>query len=156
MDGVLEALTIWLAAHSGYDATAHPPPALVLMTPAELTAEAYQDAPRMIPEGGVDSRLNALYAIEDGENGTIYALAPAHVDGAAAFENPEDNPAFREILLHELVHHAQARTGAYAAMQCRNAGEKDAYLLGGKYLRQRHAPDPMPNRNFWAHLYSRC
>lgn len=156
MDGIVQALMIWIAGHSGYEATAFPPPQIVLMTPQELTAEAYSDVPRMLPEGGVDERLNALYALEVGANGTIYALAPRFVDGAEFYEDPADNPAFREILLHELVHHAQARSGAYDRMRCRAEGEKDAYMLGGRWLKERHAEDPMPNRNFWAHVYSRC
>ncbi|MGG7568082.1 hypothetical protein ACQ5SO_18175 [Rhodovulum sp. DZ06] len=156
MDGILTALAVWLASHSAYPATEHPLPELVLLTPEGLTAEAYTDAPRMIPEGGVDDRINALYAIEDGANGVIYALAPQFVDGAEHFDDPADNPAFREIILHELVHHAQSMTGEYGRMQCRAQGERDAYLIGGRYLKSRHARDPLPNRNFWAHVYSRC
>lgn len=34
--------------------------------------------------------------------------------------------------------------------------EKEAYLLGGRYLAAQHVADPLPNRNFRAHIYSRC
>ena len=156
MDGVLTALTIWIATHSGYAATEHPLPELVLMTPHALTLEAYTDVPHLTPGDGVDERLNALYAMEDGPNGTIYALAPEFAPDAEHYDDPVDNPAWREIILHELVHHAQAQTGAYDRYACRAAGEKDAYLLGGAWLRERRAKDPLPNRNFWAHVYSRC
>ncbi len=33
---------------------------------------------------------------------------------------------------------------------------REAYLLGVRYLKARHANDPLPKRNFWAHIYSRC
>jgi hypothetical protein len=57
-----------------------------------------------------------------------------------------------DILLHELVHHLQAEQGRELA--CVRAGEKDAYALQTKFVRETgigNLPDPM-----WAHLASRC
>jgi hypothetical protein len=50
----------------------------------------------------------------------------------------------------------QYRTGAYDRFLCRAEGEVDAYRLGGLFLRQRHVEDWLPNRAFWARVYSRC
>jgi hypothetical protein len=32
----------------------------------------------------------------------------------------------------------------------------EAYSLGGRYLDEARIEEPMPNRRFWAHAYSRC
>ncbi|WP_425426577.1 hypothetical protein [Antarctobacter heliothermus] len=63
---------------------------------------------------------------------------------------------FREILLHELVHHVQRNTGLWDEWACPAIGETEAYRLGGRYLRQTRTADPLPNRNFWAAIYARC
>lgn len=156
MEQLATALLVWIAAHSDLETRALPLPEIVLMSPQTLTREYYTGAPHLIPKDGVDDRLNALYAAEDGPNGTIYTLAPAHIDGAADFDDPADNPLFREIILHELVHHAQWQTGQPESWACQSQGEKDAYHLGGHYLKELRVTDPIPNRNFWAHMYSLC
>lgn len=68
----------------------------------------------------------------------------------------ENDPILMERLLHELVHHVQFQTGANKSFPCPAFGEKDAYQLGKLYFKQRRIEDPLPNRNFWAHIYSRC
>jgi hypothetical protein len=109
-----------------------------------------------MPDDGVDERLNALYAPGDGAHGTIYIIAPRHVENASDYDQPIDNPLFREILLHELVHHAQHHSGAADDWVCLSIGEAEAYRLGGIYLRDLRVDDPLPNRNFWGAIYSRC
>lgn len=156
MDTLIATLLAWIAATGAYDTTAMPAPRVVEMTPQELTQEFYADAMQLMPEDGVDDRINALFAHSDGPAGTIYIIAPRFVDDAVHFEDPRDNPLWREILLHELVHHAQWRSGTAATWACQSFGEREAYILGGRYLKQVHADDPMPNRMFWAQLYARC
>ena len=157
MNGLATALMAWIAANSTYDTAIMPIPEIVLMTPIELTAEAYSDTPDLIPDSRVDDRVLALYSFEDGANGTVYLLAPEQPN---ILVDPEElsefDPLFEERLLHELVHHVQRMSGAYDAFPCRNFGELQAYQLGGSYLRQRNVEDPLPNRNFRAHIYSRC
>lgn len=157
MNGLATALMAWIATNSSYDTANMPIPEIILMTPAELTAEAYSDTPGLIPVSGVDDRVLALYSFEDGANGTVYLLAPEQPDTPVdPDEQPEFDPLFEERLLHELVHHVQRMSDAYSSFPCRNFGERQAYQLGGTYLRQRNVEDPLPNRNFWAHIYSRC
>lgn len=156
MDDLIKALLLWIAANSSYPTADLPPPAVVTMTPEALTAEAYAHVPEVRPADGVDERLFALYAFEQGPHGTIYVLECRATERSGPDGTGCDDPLFQERLLHELVHHVQYHSGVYARLPCRAAAEKEAYLLGGEYLAARRASDPLPNRNFWAHVYSRC
>ncbi|WP_238367335.1 hypothetical protein [Mesobacterium pallidum] len=156
MEALLEGLMEWIGQNTDYEAAAMPPPIIIEMSPEELTQEYYTGAPHLAPVDGVDDRVNALYARAEGPHGTIYLRAAALTDGASQFDDPLDNPVFREVLLHELVHHAQWHSGEAETWACINYGELEAYVLGGRYLAERHVTDPMPNRLFWAHRYARC
>lgn len=155
MDALIDALLDWIADNSDYS-TEVPHPIVLQLTPQELTRELYTGVAHLIPEGGVDDRVNALYAFDDGPHGTIYILRAEGYADAAHFDDPTDNPLWREVLLHELVHHVQWQTGEAETWACPAQGERAAYALGGQYLHQAHARDPMGNRAFWGHLYSRC
>lgn len=152
MENIALMLMLWVGTNTDYNTAEITLPAIVEMTPEEITTEAYTDNPEKIPEDGVDKRVKALYSYEDGPNGTIYIIDADLTDDAQAY----DDPVFQEKLLHELIHHAQRLSGELHRMPCRNFGEKEAYLLGGEFLRRQNITDPMPNRNFWAHIYSRC
>lgn len=157
IEEIVLTLLLWIEANSDYETAGLPPPAVVQMTPEELTAEAYRDNPNLVPASRVDDRVLALYNFEEGENGTIFVLGAEWTDdGAAPDANPITDPVFQERLLHELVHHVQRLTGAYDAFPCRSYGEREAYELGGAFLKQRYARDPLPNRIFWSRIYSRC
>ena len=156
MDPLLDALLAWIGDNTAYDVAQVPRPALVELSPEELTEELYADAPQLLPEDGVDDRLLALYSNEDGPHGTLYVLAPEFVADAGYFEDPTENPIFREIVLHELIHHVQWATGTADTWPCPSRGEEEAYTLGGRYLFETNTPDPLPNRAFWAHAYSVC
>ncbi|TNC73777.1 hypothetical protein [Rubellimicrobium roseum] len=156
MDLLLDALLAWIEAETDYETADLPRPTLVLMRPPDLTREYYSAAPQLLPSDGVDDRLLALYSAEDGAHGTIYVLSPEYVTDAEHWEDPAENPIFREIVLHELIHHIQWQTGAAATWPCPAHGETEAYLLGGRYLRETRTDDPIPNRTFWAHAYSIC
>ncbi|WP_424971992.1 hypothetical protein [Dinoroseobacter sp. S76] len=156
MTELLTALMLWISANTAYDTAGIPLPDVIEMTPVELTAEYYTDVPHLIPAQGVDSRVQALYSPREGTHGRVYVLAAEWVEGADQDDDPYTNPAFREMVLHELIHHLQFQTGVAETYLCPAQGETEAYAAGGLYLRQMHAPDPLPNRNFWAHVYSRC
>ena len=156
MDGLLEGLLNWIEGHTHYEVAGLPTPEVLQLSPQDLTREFYTGVAHLMPEDGVDERLNALYAPGDGDHGTIYILQAGVIDGAAEFDSPTENPLFREILLHELVHHVQVQSGAAEDWPCLSMGEQEAYALGGLYLRQTGTPDPLPNRHFWGAIYSRC
>ena len=156
MDALIDALLDWIGAQTDYDIAQLPRPAVIELSPEELTLEYYSGAPQLLPADGVDDRLNALFNFVDGAHGTIYLLEADEIDGADYFDDPTENPLFREILLHELVHFVQWQTGAAETWDCPSYGEREAYLLGGAYLRASRTTDPMPNRMFWAHAYARC
>ncbi len=156
MDMLLAALMLWIGGNSDYSTSNIPLPQVVVMTPVELTREFYSDVPQLLPPGKVDERILALYAFDDGNHGTIYVRDCRHDSELDYGEDDCDDPAYQERLLHELVHHVQRLSGVMEHFPCRNFGEKEAYLLDGRYLKARHATDPLPNRNFWAHMYSRC
>ena len=156
MDILAATLLAWIAANSDLNPDGIPLPEIVPLSPEALTSEFYTGVPHLIPDDGVDERVNALYAATDGAHGRIYILDPATMADAEHFDDPAANPLWREMLLHELVHHVQWQTGIQQTWACNAQGERMAYLLGGQYLRQVGARDPLPNRSFWAHAYSRC
>ena len=156
MEALIDALLEWLTRHSDYHASDLPRPAVIEVDAAALTREAYRATPDLAPASGVDRKLYALYSWERDRNGTVFILERRLTVGHRPGENPLDNPIFQERLLHELVHHAQYHDGAYRRFPCRAHGEREAYLLGGEFLRQRDVADPLPNRRALAVLYSRC
>ena len=115
MDALIDLLLDWIGENSAYQTSDLEPPAVVELGPKELTREYYYGRAHLIPEDGVDDRLNAIYIANEGPEGTIFILSPDQIDGAENFADPRDNPLWREILLHELVHHAQHDHGAGCA-----------------------------------------
>ncbi|PWC56014.1 DUF6647 family protein [Azospirillum sp. TSO22-1] len=147
MGELVAALLLWIGAHTGYRVDGIPRPEVRLVSAREITAEYYAEAQLSAygrPE--VDERIWALYDMEGGTGGIVYVVN----------DRPLDDPLFQERLLHELVHHVQRVNGAYGRFRCRAEGEREAYLLGGRFLKEKRAEDPLPNRNFWAAMYSRC
>ena len=156
MEQLIDALLEWIGDHSQYDTANLPHPIVLQLTPHELTREYYTGVAHLMPDDGVDERVNALYAATDGPYGTIYLLSAEFYTDVEHFDDPMDNPLWREVLLHELVHHVQWQSGAADTWLCPAQGETEAYALGGRYLTGQAADDPMPNRNFWGMVYSRC
>ena len=151
------ALLAWLDANADYPPLDGIPPPIV----RELGAEALTAELRGVPHDSVspdeaDPRVHALYSPEDGPHGTIFILEAISTPGLQPGEPPLENPVFRERLLHELVHHVQFHTGAYAAFECRRLAEVDALRLGALYLRRQHADDPFPERWALMRRASRC
>ncbi len=163
IESVLLNLLAWIRLHSSYSVDQIALPEVVELTPSRLTLEAYIDVPELLPASGVDERILGLYAYDDGANGTIYILQCSEseyesefIDHASGETCEEENLMFQERLLHELVHHVQRVSGAAQLFTCRKFGEKEAYLLGGKFFKSHYFTDPLPNRNILAHMYSRC
>ncbi len=156
MELLVDALLQWIEENSQYTTEAIRHPIVKQLSAEELTAEFYTGVAHLAPDDGVDERLNALYAPGDGPYGTIYVLEAVIVEGASEFADPVDNPLFREIVLHELVHHVQVQSGNSENWDCLAFGEQEAYRLGGKYLKQTGTTDPLPSRNFWGAMYARC
>ncbi|WP_448190096.1 hypothetical protein [Azospirillum sp. sgz301742] len=147
MGELVAALLIWIGAHSGYRVEGIPLPEVRLVTAQEITAEYYAEARISAYERPeIDDRIWALYDMEGGGHGIVYVV----------HDKPLDDVEFQERLLHELVHHVQRVNGQYARYQCPAQGEREAYRLGGQFLKEHHAEDPLPNRTFWAAMYSRC
>lgn len=156
MEFLIDALITWIGDNTEYDVTDMPHPAVIALSPEELTREYYSGVAHLMPDDGVDERLNALFSREDGPNGTIFLLASNFIEHSGEFDSPHDNPLFREILLHELVHYVQWKSGTSDGWDCLAMGEPEAYTLGGRYLRQTRTTDPLPNRLFWGRIYARC
>lgn len=156
MELLITTLLSWIEMHTSYRTQGLPHPEIVVLSRKELTEEYYQNADATAPESGIDMRIKALYAFEDGTYGTIYILDPQSVANARHYVNALDNPRFKEVLLHELVHHVQWHSNEVEQWLCSNEGELEAYLLGAMYLNQQNTHDTMTNRIFWANSYSRC
>lgn len=156
MDLILDTLLAWLDVNTSYRTGDIPKPELIELSPAEITQEMYSDAKQLIPGDGVDERVLGLYTADRGATGRIYVVGARFLADANKFADPHDNPIWREIVLHELVHHLQWQTGAVQTWKCRNFGELEAYLIGGRFLRQSRVRDPMANRSFEARMHARC
>jgi len=155
MEILAALLMAWIAEHSDYETRDMPLPAIVELAPEELTREAYADQPELIPADGVDERIYAMYVFDQGENGTVYVLGRRWVDGKMIHKGQIGSPAFQERVLHELVHHVQHMSGEFDRFPCRNHGEREAYLLGGKFLASQRVRDPLPYRMAMANWRSR-
>ena len=104
MDALIDLLLDWVAQNTACDTAAMPHPAVVELSPELLTREFYSGIASLMPEDGVDERLNALFAVTDGPHGTIYILDADTIDGASHYEDAHENPVAREILLHSREH----------------------------------------------------
>ena len=156
MDALVLTLLLWINEKTQYDTSQMPIPAVVELTAEEITKEAYKEVPDLIPASGVDSRVFSFYTWDPPETGTIFILNASETEGLQAGEHLLENPVFQERLLHELIHHAQYHSKSYEKFPCKNFGELEAYVQGGRYLKERYVTDPLPNRHVLAHMYSRC
>ncbi len=172
MDNLIATLMLWISSNTTYDVTQIQPPEIRLVSPYEITSEYYRGSDEARPESGIDARIFALYNAKDAKNGIIFLVDPRltsnlsmesadtdeSVKGRSKLLHREwlENPVFQEQLLHELIHHVQHQTGAINQFPCPAYGEREAYLLGGKYLNQRYVGDPLPNRKLLAYRYGHC
>lgn len=150
LENLVGSLLIWIASNSSYDTGQLARPEVYLVSPKEITAEYYSDAPEQIPDSGIDPRIKALYTPLEGKHGTIFLNYSDDPEGLF------DDIAMQEILLHELVHHVQWQTGVADTWRCQNQGELEAYALGAEFLRQESHQDHLLSRRAWAQIYSAC
>ena len=171
MEKLMAALMVWIGSNTSYNVTEIPHPEVRLLTAEEMTREYYSGSD-VQPESGIDSRIFSLYNSVDSKHGIIYLLDPRLNDTLTLDSADPDvtltdrsqplqqewleHPVLQEQLLHELIHHVQYQTGAVEQFPCQAFAEREAYLLGGKYLQLRHANDPLPNRRVLAYMFSRC
>ena len=156
MDALVDLLLEWIGEKTPYVTSDMPAPVILNMTPEELVLQYARGVAQLLPTDGLIPMPYGIYAPDDGENGVIYITQPRFVPGAFAFPDPKDNPLFQEILLHELVHHVQEQSGATRNWPCHRAGELEAYELGGMFLRDAGAQDPLQDRELWGLYFSRC
>jgi|GEM_PF-891672 len=156
MEALVIALLTWIDDNADYSLDDFPPPLVRELSAEALTAELRGEPHDSVMPGEADSRVHALYSWQDGPHGTIFILEAASTPGLQLGEPPLENPVFRERLLHELVHHVQFHTGAYADFDCVEMGEVDALRLGGLYLERHRADDPLPQRRMLMHEAARC
>ncbi|MCB0415691.1 MAG: alpha/beta hydrolase, partial [Bdellovibrionales bacterium] len=94
--------------------------------------------------------INAFYLLNSHEsNGIILLNKNIDWDSLRAIDQ----------LIHEVIHFVQYKNGMFPKYSCQNESEKEAYLLGGTYMRSIGVDafsDPFPNRSYWANIYSRC
>lgn len=111
VDALIAALLTWVVALGKPGAATALQPAEIVRTLVARAPEDHPAAPDAAPVAGRDGRINALYAATDQPRLTICAIAADLVEGSDAFEDARDNPLWREILLHKLVHHTQWQAG---------------------------------------------
>lgn len=56
MEEIARILMLWIAANSPYDTSAMSVPRIIVMSPVELTSEAYRDMPHLKPPDDVDRK----------------------------------------------------------------------------------------------------
>lgn len=117
MSELILALLTWIVGETGL--AMPPPPPVVLQSEEQLTERA---------TGGTD--VKDFLALYNRDTGIVYLRNDW---------NPADLRA-RATLLHELVHHVQAFNGV--PMRCIAEGERQAYDLTLKWLREQGAVDP--------------
>ncbi|MFW2587501.1 DUF6647 family protein [Sagittula sp. SSi028] len=156
MEALIDLMLDLVAEHTDYDTTRLDPPVVVEVGRGFMTDRFYDGRAHMMPATGVEERLNALYVEGRNDSADIIFIVPAdQFAGASYFENPQDNPLWREVLLHEMVHHAQKHAGG-DTWTCVGRGEAEAYQVGAAYLADLGLPDPMKDRTIWKTLYTDC
>jgi hypothetical protein len=156
MEQLAATLLTWIALHSSYPVANAPVPKIVVLSPTEMTARYRQLIDSNQREPAIDPRVLGHFERQRGRRGIVYIVDPTVAPGADRFESPLLNPVFRERLLHELIHYAQHFTGAYEKFECAAKAEFDAYMLGGRYLADKGAPDDFDVRIRMAYSFSRC
>ncbi|HYH19113.1 MAG TPA: DUF6647 family protein [Azospirillum sp.] len=146
MGELVAALLLWIGAHTDYRVAGIPLPEVRVLSARELTREYYEDAPSTYTRPVVDDRVLALYDPTHAPNGIIFLRD----------DLPPHDVLFQERLLHELVHHVQTMNGMNRRYRCPAQGEREAYRLGGLFLKESGVRDPLRDREFWAGVYSRC
>jgi uncharacterized protein DUF6647 len=123
MSALIPSLLAWIAAATGYAVPAALPE--VRLVPHQVIRGAIC--------AGQECAVGAMYRPGDDVIYLDERLAPAANDFDAA------------VLLHELVHWVQDRSGRVPDRDCRTrvAAEREAYTLQAAWLRERHKRYPL-------------
>lgn len=128
MSALLLALLAWIGGQTGYAVltTAEELPAVERLDPAAMRHMVYPQASeeRLLPR-----TILGAYDVHKGVNGTIYLSADLDLADEAS----------HEVLVHELVHVLQYRSGK--AFRCVGQMEAEAYAVTRAWLAGRGLPD---------------
>lgn len=122
MNSLVMALLTWISATGGYEMPVELP--AIRAVPHQYLVETMC--------AGVECPIKAMYLRGD----TIY------LDDRLRIERDETHTS---ILLHELIHYVQVRSGRFPDQDCATlaAQEREAYRLQARWLMQRQLPPPL-------------
>ena len=139
MKEIIFAMMVWIGGHTGFPVPELP--IISVKSPAEIRHIAYEcdklkteNEPlyKAICIPDEDPKTIDVIAIYDHVTSTIYL--PTYFD--------RNNIAHRAILLHEIVHHLQYKSGYNKKVQCHPMLEKQAYELMDIWLEENNAVMP--------------
>jgi hypothetical protein len=143
MKELIFALMLWIGGQTGFPIPR--PPIISVVTPIEIRYFMYgceelkkQNDPMydtwciVDRDDFLDPSAIDVIAVYDHETGTIYL--PTYFD--------KNNNAHKAILLHELVHHLQYKSGYDKKVSCMPMLEKQAYNLMDKWIKQNNITMP--------------
>ena len=140
MKELVITLMIWIGGQTGF--LIPEPPILSINTPTEIRQIMYQ-CDRLKYE---DAYLYDTFCIDDLNPESIDVIA-VYDDDAGIIYLPTyfdmNNMAHKAILLHELIHHVQFKSGFYKKVRCRQMLEKQAYDLMDIWLEENDAVMPV-------------
>ena len=125
MEALLTAIVTWLSINFGLPAD-YDHPAVLLAPPADILELRYPDAPEKAqddPSAPNESKSSVLAVYDDRKRAILLQKSWQGV-----------TPAELSVLVHEMVHHLQARAGTIFA--CAAERERLAYAAQEKWLSQ--------------------
>ncbi len=128
MSALLLALLAWIGSQAGYavPTTVEELPAVEHLDPAALGHIVY---PQASEERLRQRTILGAYDVHKGVNGTLYLSADLNLADEAS----------QEVLVHELVHFLQYRSGK--SYRCVGEMEAEAYAVTRAWLAERGLPD---------------
>lgn len=128
MSALLLALLAWIGGQTGYavPTTVEELPAVERLDPAAMGRVVYPQASK---ERLRQRTILGAYDVHKGVNGTIYLSADLDLADEAS----------HEVLVHELVHFLQYRSGK--SYRCVGKMEAEAYAVTRAWLAERGLPD---------------
>lgn len=140
-DVMLEMIQ-YIESNSNYNYEGQKLPFVEIREPEEiyegLMGEKMPEDPSVFPAGYFDHNMNTIYI--SSQSGPYMT-----------------NEGFIEIVLfHELVHYLQWINGTYETVECKNALEKDAYMLQSQYIDYMGYPEEQKPDAFFAMIVSMC
>lgn len=132
----------YIEKNSSYEYDGQRLPFIQIREPSEvyegLMGEPVPDDLTVFPAGYFDHNMNTIYI--SSEPGP-YMVEEGFIE---------------VVLFHELVHYLQLVNGAYDTAECKNALERDAYLLQRDYVDYMGFPEEQKPDPFFAAIVSMC